>query len=120
MHELSLCHSIYGIVDTARGDREVAVVHLEVGQLRQVVPDTLVYCWTMVTDDTALAGSRLDIDHVPVTLDCRDCDTRTAPGHALVLTCSACGSGNIALHTGEEFMVTSVDLTVREPMRQEP
>jgi len=120
VHELSLCRSIYGIVDAARGDREVEVVHLEVGQLRQVVPDTLLYCWTMVTADTDLAGSRLDIDHVPVTLDCTACGAQTTPGHALVLTCAACGSGNITLHTGEEFMVTSMDITAREPMRQEP
>lgn len=112
MHELSLCRGIYGIVDGARDGREVQAVHLQVGQLRQVVPATLVYCWEMVTETTPLEGSRLEIDHVPVVLDCTDCGARTMVEHALVLTCSACRSGAISLHTGEEFMVTSLDLTL--------
>lgn len=110
MHELSLCRSIYGIVDGARRERPVTTVHLQVGQLRQVVPQTLEHCWGLVTETTPLAGSVLEIDHVPVRLDCRACGERTTIEHVLVLTCAACGSGDIALHTGEEFMVTSIDL----------
>jgi hydrogenase nickel incorporation protein HypA/HybF len=110
VHELSLCRSIYDIVDRARGDRPVSTVHLQVGQLRQVVPDTLTYCWSMITEESPLAGSELEIDHVAVRLDCSDCGSRTTVEHVLVLTCATCQSGNITLHTGEEFMVTSIDL----------
>lgn len=113
MHELSLCRSIYGVVDRARSGRTVSAVHLQVGQLRQVVPETLVYCWGMVTAESGLEGAVLDVDHVPVVLDCRGCGARTEVAHALVLTCSGCGGGDIALHTGEEFMVTSIDLQPR-------
>lgn len=110
MHELSLCRSIYDIVERARADRPVATVHLQVGQLRQVVPATLEYCWSIVTETTPLAGSALDIDHVPVRLDCRGCGERTTVEHHLVLTCAVCDGGDISLHTGEEFLVTSIDL----------
>lgn len=115
MHELSLCRSIYGIVDRARDAREVRAVHLQVGQLRQVVPQTLEYCWGMVTGDSPLAGSVLDIDHVPVVLDCVTCRARTTVADALVLTCATCAGGDITLHTGEELMVTSIDLAPRPP-----
>jgi hydrogenase nickel incorporation protein HypA/HybF len=111
VHELSLCRSIYGIVDKARGDRSVSAVHLQVGQLRQVVPDTLTYCWSMITEASPLAGSELDIDHVPVRLDCAACGARTTVEHVLVLTCAGCQSGDITQLTGEEFMVTSIDLS---------
>lgn len=110
MHELSLCRSIFGIVDRARADRTVRTVHLQVGQLRQVVPETLCYCWGLVTEETPLSGSDLEIDHVPVVLDCRDCAARTDVENTLLLTCSACGSGSVELVSGEEFMVTSMDL----------
>jgi hydrogenase nickel incorporation protein HypA/HybF len=110
VHELALCRSIYGIVDRARGDRQVEVVRLQVGQLRQAVPETLEYCWGMVTEATPLAGSRLDIDHVPVVLDC-SCGARTTVEHDLVLTCASCSGSDITLHSGEELMVTSLDLT---------
>jgi hydrogenase nickel incorporation protein HypA/HybF len=114
VHELALCRSIYGIVDRARGDRQVEVVHLQVGRLRQVVPETLEYCWRVVTETTPLAGSRLDVDHVPVVLDC-SCGARTTVEHDLVLTCASCDSADVTLHTGEELLVTSLDLVVATP-----
>lgn len=113
MHELALCRSIYGIVDRARDERQVRAVHLQVGQLRQVVPATLEYCWAMITEETPLGGSSLVIDHVPARLDCRACGEQTTVEHVLLLTCATCGSGDVSLHTGEEFLVTSVDLAAR-------
>ncbi len=111
MHELSLCQSIHGIVERAREGRPVETVHLQVGRLRQVVPDTLAYCWTLVTDGGPLAGSRLEIDHVLVVLDCGDCGGRTTVEDALLLTCGSCGSGAISVVSGEELLVTSIDLS---------
>ncbi len=116
MHELSLCQSIHGIVDRAREGRPVEIVHLQVGQLRQVVPETLAYCWTLVTDASPLAGSRLEIDHVPVVLDCGDCGRRTTVADALLLSCGSCGSGTISLVSGEELLVTSIDLADPTPV----
>lgn len=109
MHELSLCRSIYGIVDRSRGERRVEVVHLQVGRLRQVVPETLEYCWRLTTETTPLAGSRLDIDHVPVVLDC-SCGASTTVERDLVLACASCQGGEVTLRTGEELLVTSLDL----------
>lgn len=111
MHELSLCRSIYAVADRAReGRRPVEVIHLQVGQLRQVVPQTLQYCWTIVTDQTELHGSRLDIEHLAIRLRCEDCQTVTGVAHDLVLTCSRCGSARVSVTQGEEFMLTSMDL----------
>jgi hydrogenase nickel incorporation protein HypA/HybF len=110
MHELSLCGSIFDAVDRAAEGRPVAVVHLQVGQLRQLVPDSLRYCWTLVSEDTALAGSELEIDSVPVTLRCLDCDRETTLTDQLLLECSHCENTNVAVTTGEELMLTSLDL----------
>lgn len=115
MHELSLCRSIYGIADRARAGRRVDVIHLQVGQLRQVVPETLRYCWGLVTETTELAGSRLDIDHVAGELVCDACGATTTVQHALILTCADCGSGRTRVSEGEEFMLTSMDLHPRDP-----
>ena len=110
MHELSLCGSIFTIVDRAAAGREVSVVHVQVGKLRQVVPDSLRYCWTIVSDDTALAGSVLDIDSIDITLACQDCGELSAVEHELILVCAACGSRMVTVATGEEFFLTSLDL----------
>lgn len=109
MHELSLCGSIYEIADRAAAGRPVAVIHLQVGQLRQVVPETLSYCWTLVADQTDLAGSQLEVDSVPVTLRCLDCDTRSTLTD-LLLCCTSCGGFHVDVTAGEEFTLTSLEL----------
>lgn len=110
MHELSLCQSIYGIVDRARDGRSVATVELTVGQLRQVIPETLVACWEVVTSDGPLAGSRLDIDHIPGRLQCAQCQTQTTLDDRFVFGCPSCGSVDVVVVSGEEFLVTALQL----------
>ncbi|MGH3496045.1 MAG: hydrogenase maturation nickel metallochaperone HypA [Nocardioidaceae bacterium] len=109
MHELSLCGSIYTIVDCAAGGRPVAVIHLRIGRLRQVIPDTLQYCWSLVCEQTRLEGSELAVDSVPVTLRCKACQGETA-SHDSLLLCGQCGSSDVAVLTGEEFLLTSLEL----------
>lgn len=110
MHELSICRSIYDIADRAREGRAVETIHLQLGQLRQVVPQTLVYCWALVSEGTGLDGSSLDVDHIPIRLRCTDCAAETVITETLVLTCGECRSGAISVLAGEEFMLTSMDL----------
>jgi hydrogenase nickel incorporation protein HypA/HybF len=110
VHELSLCNSILTIVDRAAHGRAVETVHVDLGRFRQVVPETLVYCWGLVTATSALDGSSLAINPIDITLACGACGARTSPDRELVLVCGACGSGDVSMLTGEEFMITSLDL----------
>jgi hydrogenase nickel incorporation protein HypA/HybF len=110
VHELSLCRSIFDIAERAREGRTVAVVNMQIGQLRQVVPRTLEYCWGLVTEQTELRGSRLSIEHVEVELRCRSCAATTVLAHRLVLACSGCGSADVHVVRGEELLVLSMDL----------
>ena len=56
MHELSMCDAIARtVVDRAAG-RRVLSVSVRIGHLRQVVPDTMTFCWEMVTAGTELDG----------------------------------------------------------------
>lgn len=112
MHELSLCLQIHKVAERGAAGRPVQTVHLQVGQLRQVVPDSLRYCWTLVTEGTPLAGSVLDIDSIAVTATCADCDAVTRIANTLILVCDGCGSTALTITTGEEFMLTSLDLAL--------
>ena len=114
MHALSLCRSLFEIVTRAAAGREVETVHLRVGQLRQVIPATLEYCWEMTCAHGPLAGSRLAVESVPVRLECHDCHATTLIEHALVLVCGQCGSGRVRPIEGEEFIVTTIDVRTQE------
>jgi hydrogenase nickel incorporation protein HypA/HybF len=109
VHELSLCRSIGQIVRRHAGDRRVTVVHLQVGGLRQVVPDTLVYCWGIVNEGTTWEGSVLDVDHVPAAIACADCGATTML-EAMSMVCGCCGGTAVTVTAGEELLVTSIEL----------
>lgn len=109
MHELSIAEAIAHKVRERASDRSVAAVAIRVGHFRQAVPDALQFCWTMVTDGTELEGCRLEIEQVPATVNCRDCDTVTTLDVPILL-CGACGEPNVTLLTGEEFMVVSLEI----------
>ena len=110
MHELSLCGSIADVVKRHAGERQVDRIHLRIGALRQVVPDTLEYCWTMVSEGTDLAGSVLDVERVPATITCRSCGQTMELGAYPILLCLQCDGTDVDVVTGEEFLVTSLEI----------
>lgn len=109
MHELSLCRAIAGVVARHAEGREVAVVHLDVGALRQVVPESLVFCWGLANADTPWGISELDVRMVPATIACLDCAAVTELDDPF-LVCPHCGSAAVRITSGEELLVTSLDL----------
>ena len=54
MHELSLSSAIVATVEKHAAGRQVAVVTLRVGRLRQVVPETLEFYFAFVARGTRL------------------------------------------------------------------
>jgi hydrogenase nickel incorporation protein HypA/HybF len=108
VHELSICTALASIVERHADGRAVARVHLDVGHLRQVVPDTLRFSWELVVAGTALEGSVLDVNHVPAAIRCRTCGEHTTLS-APVFRCG-CGSTLVDVVAGDELVVTSLDL----------
>ncbi len=115
MHELSICGSIADIVTRRAAGRGVKVINVRVGQLRQVVPDTLVYCWGLVSAETPLAGSRISVESVPARIRCRSCEQVTDVGAVPVFACGGCGGFDAEVVSGEEFLITSLELEAASP-----
>jgi hydrogenase nickel incorporation protein HypA/HybF len=109
MHELSLCDSIARAVIQNAGGRQVSSVHLRIGALRQVVPETLVYCWSVVGRGALLDGSVLDIEQVPAEVQCGSCGVRSRLDR-FVLTCPDCGGTGVRVVAGEEMLIVAIDV----------
>jgi hydrogenase nickel incorporation protein HypA/HybF len=109
MHELSVASAV---VDTAvrhAGGRRVTAVHLRVGALRQVVPDSLAFYFEHVARGTLCDGARLEQDLVPATVRCEECGVGWELDEA-VFRCGACGSGKVRVEAGDELEVESIDV----------
>ena len=110
MHELSVCASIADVVTRRAAGRPVSVINVRAGQLRQIVPDTLVYCWGLLSADTPLAGSRIVVESVPARIRCRSCAHAADVGDLPVFACASCGGIDVEVVAGEEFLITSLEL----------
>lgn len=111
MHELSLCHTIIQIAARAAQGRQIAHLYLDVGTLRQVIPETLVYCWSIVSENTPMAGSKLIVNQIPAVIKCDDCQNESTITGVPILVCATCQSGKITVVSGEEFILRSMDTT---------
>lgn len=76
MHELSLCQAIAGVVRPYAVDKHIVVVRVQVGALRQVVPDSLTFCWDLIRDYEAMPDAVLELEMVPAEVFCRSCGSR--------------------------------------------
>jgi hydrogenase nickel incorporation protein HypA/HybF len=109
MHELALADAIVQVCcDSARG-RRVAKVELEVGRLRQVVPDALSFAFDLVARGTPADGAELEIANVPVRVRCRGCRVETEVDE-FPLACVRCGGLDVDVTNGEEFHVVALEL----------
>jgi hydrogenase nickel incorporation protein HypA/HybF len=108
MHELSITQSVVEAVTERTGSAVVVSVRLRVGRLSGVVPDSLRFCFELVTAGTPLEGALLEIDEPEGRGHCRTCGAQFALPDP-VLLCH-CGSADIEVLTGRELAVASVVL----------
>ncbi len=109
MHELALAQAVMDVVADHAGGRPVERVEVRVGALRQVVPDSLSFCFAAVARGTVAEGAELRIEQVPVRISCSRCGG-DAELEAFPLTCPACGAADVQVTAGEEFLVESLEV----------
>jgi hydrogenase nickel incorporation protein HypA/HybF len=111
MHELSLCQAIAGTVKPYADGRHIDVVRVKIGALRQVVPESLSFCWTLVRDYEDMPDTELEMEFVTPEVRCRSCGQQSAISSRWSLLCPNCQSADVDILRGDEFLVTSLDVS---------
>jgi hydrogenase nickel incorporation protein HypA/HybF len=109
MHELSICNAIASTAARHADGRSVSQVTVQIGHLRQVVPDALQFSWEVVAGTTELKDATLVIEQMPAVVECLDCGVRTTLVFP-ILACGSCEGFDVKLLSGEELLVVSIDL----------
>jgi hydrogenase nickel incorporation protein HypA/HybF len=108
MHELSLSSAIIDTAVRHADGRKVSLVNLRVGQLRQVIPETLEFYFEFVARGTLCEGARLEQEVIEPWLGCESCE-REWPIDLPAFRCPTCG-GQAGIVRGNEFEVESIEV----------
>ncbi|HUB88391.1 MAG TPA: hydrogenase maturation nickel metallochaperone HypA [Dyella sp.] len=113
MHELSICRALLDQVEilaAEHGAQRVASITLSVGPLSGVEPDLLQATYPLASSGTIADGARLKIMQTPLRVRCEQCGAETA-ATSNRLVCGACGHWRTVLISGDELLLTDVELT---------
>jgi hydrogenase nickel incorporation protein HypA/HybF len=111
MHELSLCQAIAETVKPYADGRHVDIVRVQIGALRQVVPESLTFCWTLIRDHEDMPDAELELELVTAEVQCRSCAQQSTITSRWSLLCPRCQSADVEVLRGNEFQVTSLDVS---------
>jgi hydrogenase nickel incorporation protein HypA/HybF len=108
VHELGITEEIVGQITARTHGRRVTTVHLQIGRLAGVVPDSVRFCFELVTEGTQLEGAALTIEEPAGEGACSVCGA-TFPIEQLLLLCP-CGSTDVRIVAGEQLLIESVEV----------
>jgi hydrogenase nickel incorporation protein HypA/HybF len=112
MHELSIAMSIVEVAEEEAERRgvQVTAVHLKLGALSGVVQEALLSCYEMACEGTALQGSRLIVDEIPVVIFCSRCQAQRALSSLQLFSCAECGTPSSRIVQGKELEVVALEI----------
>lgn len=111
MHEFKLIQTVFStVMETAKANtlNSVNKVTLQVGRLRQVVPEFMRFAFAIIGKDTIADNAQLEIEHIPVTFLCRDCIRQFTVEEDTYL-CPECQSSNLEFLNGKELIIASIE-----------
>ena len=118
VHELSVCQAMVTQVATIareHGARGVRRVYLRIGPLSGVEPQLLAQAFPLACAGTVAQQADLCIETLPLRVLCDTCGEES-PALPNRLVCGVCGDWHTHLISGDELLLTSVELiTSGEP-----
>jgi hydrogenase nickel incorporation protein HypA/HybF len=117
MHELSIAEALVESVGQelrGRPPAKVLTVHIRIGALRLVVPETLETCFEAATRGTPLAGAHLDIEQVVAKARCLQCGAEFDIADQW-FECPFCHTPGGRLRTGREMDLVGIELQDPNP-----
>lgn len=113
MHELSIAMSMIEMASEEverRGGGRVTALHLKLGPLSGVVKEALEFSYEIACQGTALEGSQLIVEDVPVTIYCSKCRQDEIVESIQSLRCPRCGELSIDVRQGRDLEVVALEL----------
>ena len=112
MHELSLAQEIIDIVEKSLPSKEDIIVNsikLKVGKLSNVLPESLLFCFDAIKNDSSLLNASLDICIIPLIGECKNCKLKSEIEPPFFY-CPVCNSQNFEICGGTEIEIEEIEI----------
>ncbi len=116
MHEVDVMRSALDAVfriAAERRARSIRTIGLQIGALSAVDPEAMRFAFRALVPGTQAAAASLDIDWVPVSCHCEECDLNFEPSPPFYLCPRCCLPCDTVVH-GAELNITYVEVAYDE------
>lgn len=119
MHELSMADAIIKtVLDVAEKNEaeEIIEVTIEIGKLTMINPEQLKFLLDVLSEDTLLQGSEINIEEVNVEIECNSCDYKGSTDlddsdhYLAIVICPQCGERDLSVTAGRECNVKAIKI----------
>jgi hydrogenase nickel incorporation protein HypA/HybF len=111
MHELSIAQELKTAVEEIMRDHpeeRVTEVHVCIGELQSIIPETLHTSFQAITDETALHNTRLIIHPRSIKTHCATCDCEFVIKEFSFI-CPHCQGTQLQVISGDELHIQSLE-----------
>ncbi|HDZ90961.1 MAG: hydrogenase maturation nickel metallochaperone HypA [Deltaproteobacteria bacterium] len=112
MHEMSIAQSLLDIIREEMQKNNARIlrsVSLDIGQLSAIVPESLSFCFEVMTSGTELEGAQLIMNMVPLRGVCRDCG-REFEIRDYAFECPHCSGPHIDTVSGQGLSIVEMEV----------
>lgn len=112
MHELSVAEEIVNISRQylpKENNVHVKSITIKIGRLSNILPDSLLFCYESLIDNTPLNGSKLIIEEIPIRINCMKCGKNSEIDN-FSFVCPKCNSSEIEIESGTELLISEIEL----------
>ncbi len=111
MHEVAIVEDMFRIImEVAEREQlsRIDRVHFRIGKMMQVVPDLFRFAFDSAKEDTIAKDAELEIEYVPVKMQCRGCGHEFLVGDQSFY-CPKCESSDLDMIEGKELLIQSIE-----------
>ncbi len=85
-------------------------IKVKVGEMLHLEPESVRTHYALLTKGTSLEGIALELEGMPVVVNCRACHAEGAVSDHHLLFCPSCYSRDVVIVSGNDVLIDSIEL----------
>ena len=114
MHELSIAQSLLEIASRQCLDNGFSIIesiNIKVGRASGILPEALSFAFEAIKAGSIADKASLNIEEVPLTGLCSDCNAVFTTGEEYILCCPSCSGSAFKITAGRELDIVDMEVS---------